>query len=167
LLESGKVEFVGGSEIEILHGGQKALHHISHEAVADEIGPTANERIQAHSGSSKSGIKIKLVKCEAELNTHAGSDAGLQEELAGEGFIRLRLTVETMEFLAGVTKSVGGALCSSRELTPRRSRSGLAGKNDCNRKRGDEVKREGGSQARGSAAGGKERTKIKFAKVVF
>jgi len=34
----------------------------------------------------------------------------------------------------------------------KRSWSGLAGKNDCNRKRGDEVKRNGESQARGYAA---------------
>jgi hypothetical protein len=108
---------------------------------ANDFTPGANEI-----GEQESDITAAAANIE---NTHAGGKAGLPEKLAGEGFIRSRLTVEAMEFLLGIAKSVRGALCGSRvhDSLRKRSWSGLAGNNNCSRKRGGEVKRKAGRHA--------------------
>lgn len=89
---------------------------------ADDFTPGANEI-----GDQESDITATAANIE---NTHAGGEAGLPEELASEGFIRASLTVEEMDFLRGVAKSVGGALCGGRVhgSVRKRSCSGLAGR---------------------------------------
>jgi hypothetical protein len=130
------------------------------EAVrADDFAAGANEIGDQEGDITGSAADIE--------DPHAGNNSSLLEELASKRFEGLRRTTEAMEFLLGVAESRGGALCCSPVHGSLRTRiwSGLAGKADCNRKWGEEVRSSGGGRAQKTKAKGGE--KMKRAKMVY
>jgi hypothetical protein len=130
------------------------------EAVrADDFAAGANEIGDQEGDITGSAADIE--------DSHAGNNSSLLKELASERFEGLRWTTEAKGFLLGVAESRGGALGCGRVHGSLRTRiwSGLAGKADCNRKWGEEVRSSGGGRAQKTKAKGGE--KMKRAKMVY